>query len=84
MRSEGNRILSVMRNSMACPRSRKSPFGTTGAGPTLPDLLLHQIDPGHFFGHRMLDLNAGVHFHEIELPILKRNSIGPGVDVVTA
>ena len=33
------------------------------------DHLLHQIDAGDRLGHRMLDLKAGVHFQEIEVPV---------------
>ena len=51
--------------------------GVTGAGNVLlllsqlaaachMDHLLHQIGPGQHFRHRMLNLNAGVHFDEIE------------------
>ncbi len=35
----------------------------TGRDTKLP---FHQIKPGDAFGHRMLDLETGVHFHEIE------------------
>ena len=31
------------------------------------DLQLHQIEAGSAFGDRMLDLQAGIHFHEVEL-----------------
>ena len=34
-------------------------------------LPLHQIQPGNGFGHRMLDLQTGVHFHE------KERHVGP-------
>ena len=34
------------------------------------DLLLDQVDAGDHFGHRMLDLNAGVHFDEVEVAVL--------------
>ncbi len=34
------------------------------------NLLLHQIDPRHHFRHWMLDLDPGVHFHEVEVIIL--------------
>ena len=32
------------------------------------DLLAHQIDAAHHLGHRVLDLQPGVHFDERELP----------------
>src|SRR5690606_20386628 len=31
------------------------------------DLLLHDVHPGDHLGHRMFDLNAGVHLDEVEL-----------------
>ena len=31
------------------------------------DLCLHDVDAGDFLGHGMFDLNAGVHFDEVEL-----------------
>ena len=31
------------------------------------DLFLHEVDPVSFLGDAMLHLNAGVHFHEIEV-----------------
>ena len=31
------------------------------------DLRLHDVEPGHFFGDRVFDLDAGVHFNEEEL-----------------
>ena len=34
------------------------------------DLLEHEIDVGDHLGHRMLDLDAGVHLDEIELAVL--------------
>ena len=34
------------------------------------DLLAHQIDPGDQLGHRMLDLQPGVHLDEVELAVL--------------
>src|SRR6185436_11603186 len=33
------------------------------------DLLLHEIDPGHHLGHRMLDLDPRVHLDEEELAV---------------
>ncbi|MPM38347.1 hypothetical protein SDC9_84976 [bioreactor metagenome] len=34
-----------------------------------PDLLFDDVDAGQLFGDRMLDLNPGVHFHEIEIAV---------------
>ena len=34
------------------------------------DLRPHQVDAGDQFGHRMLDLDAGVHLDEVELAVL--------------
>ena len=34
------------------------------------DLLLHQVEAGDHLGDRMLDLEPGVHFDEVELAIL--------------
>ena len=35
-----------------------------------PDLRLHDVDAGDRFGNRMLHLNAGVHFDEVQLAVL--------------
>ena len=35
-----------------------------------PDLHLDDVDAGHPFGHRVLDLHAGVHLDEEELAVL--------------
>ena len=34
-----------------------------------PDLLLHQVEAGHHLGHRVLDLDPGVHLHEVEAAV---------------
>ena len=34
------------------------------------DLLAHEVDAGDFFGDRMLDLDALVHFQEIEIAVV--------------
>ena len=34
------------------------------------DLVAHDIDSGDALRHRMLDLNASIHFHEIKLVVL--------------
>ncbi len=36
------------------------------------NLQLHQVQSGHQFGHRMLDLQARIHFQEIEVLLLIR------------
>ena len=54
---------------MACPR------GVDGAAGSKPgvvpggdaQLLGDQVEPGHQLGHRVLDLQAGVHLQEHEL-----------------
>ena len=33
-------------------------------------LLAHQVDAEHLLGHRVLDLDAGVHLHEVEVLVL--------------
>src|SRR5204862_6743604 len=40
------------------------------------DLLLHQVDARDHLGHRMLDLDAGVHLDEVELVILEQELEG--------
>ena len=45
------------------------------------DLFLHQIDARHFLRHRMLDLDARVHLHEIELAVLEEELDRAGVHV---
>ncbi len=34
-----------------------------------PDLLLHEVEAGDHLGDRMLDLDPGVHLHEVEPPV---------------
>src|SRR5678815_3036894 len=47
------------------------------------DLLLHQIDPGEHLGDRMLDLDSGIHLHEIERSVLVEEHLDrAGADVV--
>ena len=33
------------------------------------DLLAHQIDAGHQLRHRVLDLDAGIHFDEVKVVV---------------
>ena len=57
----------LIRHSMAWPR-RPSAVALEAerlAGGD-PDLLLHQVEAGHHLGDRMLDLDPGVHLHEVE------------------
>ena len=45
-------------------------------------LPLHQVEAGDHLGHRVLDLQPGVHLHEVELAALVRDELhGAGVDV---
>ena len=47
------------------------------------DLRLDQVDAGDHFGHRMFDLDAGVHFDEVEVVVLVDDELdGAGVGVV--
>ena len=59
-----------MRHSIAHPRWLKILLAKRQrrAGRDL-DLRLDQIDSGHHFGHRMLDLDTRVHLEEIEIAI---------------
>ena len=45
------------------------------------DLLAHQVDAADHFGHRMLDLQAGVHLDERELAVLVEELQRAGVAV---
>jgi hypothetical protein len=45
-------------------------------------LPLHQVDAGDHLGHRMLDLQPGVHLHEVERAVLLGDELdGAGADV---
>ena len=47
------------------------------------DLLLHEVDAGEHLRHRMLHLDAGVHLHEVERPVLVEQHLDrAGADVV--
>ena len=46
------------------------------------DLLEDEIDAGDHFGHRMLDLDAGVHFDEIELAVLVEKLDGADAEIL--
>ena len=47
-----------------------------------PDLFAHQIDAENRLGHRMFDLQAGVHFDKEEFAVLIQIFDGAGTDVV--
>ena len=46
------------------------------------DLLEDQVDVGDHLGHRMLDLDAGVHLDEIELAVLVQEFDGADAEIV--
>jgi hypothetical protein len=45
------------------------------------NLLVHQIDAGDGFGHRMLHLQAGVHLDEVELAVFVEKLDRPGAGI---
>ena len=45
------------------------------------DLLAHQVDAADHFGHRVLDLQPGVHFDEVELAVLIEELDGAGAAI---
>src|SRR4029079_4891930 len=69
-RLEGEGILRVdaalygvaREHDIALPDFKRVPAGD-------PDLLAHEVQSGDEFGHGMFDLQARVHFDEIELPV---------------
>src|SRR4029077_6427386 len=47
-----------------------------------PELLLDEVDPADLLGHRVLDLEAGVHLQEGDRAVLADEELaGPGADV---
>ena len=48
------------------------------------DHLADQVDAGDHLGHRVLDLDAGVHLDEVELPVLVEKLEGAGAAVADA
>ena len=46
------------------------------------DLPLDQVQPGHHLGDGVLDLQAGVHLHKVELPVLIQKLDGARVAVI--
>ena len=72
----------LMRHSIAWPRScdvalRERQLLAGGDA----DLHLHDVDAGHQFGHRVLDLHARVHLDEEELAVLVQELEGAGAAV---
>ena len=70
----------VMRHSMAQPRGLSQPAGTRMGSPGGdPELLPHQVHAVDQLGHRVLDLDPGVHLEEVERagPGASRNSQVP-------
>lgn len=61
----------LIRHSIACPQeldvllADAQPFARGD-----PDLLFDQVEAGHRLGYRVLDLNARIHLHEIEIAVL--------------
>jgi hypothetical protein len=55
---------------MAWPLKVRSSCRRTSAAGGDADLLAHQIDAEDRLGHRVLDLQAGVHLDEVELAVL--------------
>ena len=60
-----------MRHSIAWPRNSTSSWRSDSGSPVGDaDLLAHQVEAGDHLGHRMLDLQPGVHLDEVELAVL--------------
>ena len=57
------------RHSMTWPRRRRQRRDRQRQPRGHADLLLHEIDAGQHLGHGMLDLDAGVHLHEVVRPV---------------
>src|SRR6056297_517801 len=53
--------------------------GLAGGHPELP---FDQVQPGHALGHRMLDLQPGVHFEKVEAVRVDQELDGAGTDIV--
>ena len=60
-----------MRHSMAWPDSCTSLLAEIGSSMPAATRICHltRSTPGDHFGYRMLHLQAGVHLHEVELPV---------------
>ena len=53
----------------------------SGAARRDADLLAHDVDAGDGLGHRMLDLQPGVHLDEIEVAVLIEEFDGAGAEI---
>ena len=73
----------LMRHSIAWPRQLRSLRCANGSfsPAAIADLHLHDVDAGHPFGHRMLDLHPRVHLDEEELAVLVQELEGAGAAV---
>src|SRR4029078_973196 len=82
-RRELERILGVDpaldRVAAACDRALRKRQLLAGGD---PDLHLHDVAPGHPLGHRVLDLEAGVHLDEEELAVLVQELERAGAAIV--
>ena len=60
----------LIRHSIAWPRSRTSSCRSESGSPGRDQhLLAHEVDPGHLLGDGVLDLDAGVHLHEVVVAV---------------
>ncbi len=57
----------LMRHSMAWPNILTRPATRSFSPVATRDLHLDQVDAGDLLGHRVLDLDARVHLHEVEV-----------------
>ena len=72
----------LMRTSMACPRGAiSSCVKVERLARRDAQLPLDEVESGHEFGHRVLDLQARVHLEEEELAVLVEELDGARVDV---
>ena len=77
------------RASMACPRGPAATASWTSGGRRWPlgdqQLEADQVEAGHRFGDRVLDLQPGVHLEEVGIAVPVHHELdGAGVDVPTA
>ena len=59
----------LMRSSIAWPRGLRSSLERQRLAGGDPDLLAHEVEAGDHLGHRVLDLEARVHLHEVEAAV---------------
>ena len=72
-----------MRASIACPFVEISLGERNFLAARHPELPLHQVEAGDHLRHRVLVLQPGVHFHEIEPAVLLGDEFHrAGADVV--